>query len=164
MLKIVFSIGFVFNLIFLVMYWYKIFRYGKVLVLLEKVKVKLICFYILYCLYVDDRWYLYVFSDQILFLKMREVVIWNIKFYNFIFYILELRLEQVVSKEENLVIFNILFVVMVLFFQYFCSRYVDIEKIFDILREFQVLFESDYFVYVFLVLKDIFWELLGICY
>lgn len=164
MLKIVFSIGFVFNLIFLVMYWYKIFRYEKVLVLLEKVKVKLICFYILYCLYVDDRWYLYVFSDQILFLKMREVVIWNIKFYNFIFYIQELRLEQVVSKEENLVIFNILFVVMVLFFQYFCSRYVDIEKIFDILREFQVLLESDYFVYVFLVLKDIFWELLGICY
>lgn len=164
MFKIVFSIGFVFNLIFLVMYWYKIFRYEKVLVLLEKVKVKLICFYILYCLYVDDRWYLYVFSDQILFLKMREVVIWNIKFYNFIFYIQELRLEQVVSKEENLVIFNILFVVMVLFFQYFCSRYVDIEKIFDILREFQVLLESDYFVYVFLVLKDIFWELLGICY
>lgn len=146
------------------MYWYKIFRYEKVLVLLEKVKVKLICFYILYCLYVDDRWYLYVFSDQILFLKMREVVIWNIKFYNFIFYIQELRLEQVVSKEENLVIFNILFVVMVLFFQYFCSRYFDIEKIFDILREFQVLLESDYFVYVFLVLKDIFWELLGICY
>lgn len=164
MLKIVFSIGFVFNLIFLVMYWYKIFRYEKVLVLLEKVKVKLICFYILYCLYVDDWWYLYVFSDQILFLKMREVVIWNIKFYNFIFYIQELRLEQVVSKEENLVIFNILFVVMVLFFQYFCSRYVDIEKIFDILREFQVLLESDYFIYVFLVLKDIFWELLGICY
>lgn len=164
MLKIVFSIGFVFNLIFLVMYWYKIFRYEKVLVLLEKVKVKLICFYILYCLYVDDRWYLYVFSDQILFLKMREVVIWNIEFYNFIFYIQELRLEQVVSKEENLVIFNILFVVMVLFFQYFCSRYVDIEKIFDILREFQVLLESDYFVYVFLVLKDIFWELLGNCY
>lgn len=63
MLKIVFSIGFVFNLIFLVMYWYKIFRYEKVLVLLEKVKVKLICFYILYCFYVDDRWYLYVFSD-----------------------------------------------------------------------------------------------------
>lgn len=146
------------------MYWYKIFRYEKVLVLLEKVKVKLICFYILYCLYVDDWWYLYVFSDQILFLKMREVVIWNIKFYNFIFYIQELRLEQVVSKEENLVIFNILFVVMVLFFQYFCSRYVDIEKIFDILREFQVFLESDYFVYVFLVLKDIFWELLGICY
>lgn len=164
MLKIVFSIGFVFNLIFLVMYWYKIFRYEKVLVLLEKVKVKLICFYILYCLYVDDRWYLYVFSDQILFLKMREVVIWNIKFYNFIFYIQELRLEQVVSKEENLVIFNILFVVMVLFFQYFCSRYVNIEKIFDILREFQVLLESDYFIYVFLVLRDIFWELLGICY
>lgn len=146
------------------MYWYKIFRYEKVLVLLEKVKVKLICFYILYCLNVDNWWYLYVFSDQILFLKMREVVIWNIKFYNFIFYIQELRLEQVVSKEENLVIFNILFVVMVLFFQYFCSRYVDIEKIFDILREFQVLLESDYFVYVFLVLKDIFWELLGICY
>lgn len=164
MLKIVFSIGFVFNLIFLVMYWYKIFRYEKVLVLLEKVKVKLICFYILYCLNVNDWWYLYVFSDQILFLKMREVVIWNIKFYNFIFYIQELRLEQVVSKEENLVIFNILFVVMVLFFQCFCSRYVDIEKIFDILREFQVLLESDYFVYVFLVLKDIFWELLGICY
>lgn len=164
MLKIVFSIGFVFNLIFLVMYWYKIFRYEKVLVLLEKVKVKLICFYILYCLNVDNWWYLYVFSDQILFLKMREVVIWNIKFYNFIFYIQELRSEQVVSKEENLVIFNILFVVMVLFFQYFCSRYVDIEKIFYILREFQVLLKSDYFIYVFLELKDIFWELLGICY
>lgn len=146
------------------MYWYKIFRYEKVLVLLEKVKVKLICFYILYCLNVDNWWYLYVFSDQILFLKMREVVIWNIKFYNFIFYIQELRSEQVVSKEENLVIFNILFVVMVLFFQYFCSRYVDIEKIFYILREFQVLLKSDYFIYVFLELKDIFWELLGICY
>lgn len=53
---------------------------------------------------------------------------------------------------------------MVLFLQYLCSRHADTEKTLDILREFQALLESDHSVYVPSVLKDISWELLGICH
>lgn len=164
LLKTASSIGFVSNSIFLAMYWYKTSRYEKALVLLEKVKVKLTCPYILYCLYVDDRWYLHALSDQTLSLKMREAVTWNIKLYNSIPYIQELRPEQAASKEENLATLNIPPVVMVLFLQYLCSRHADTEKTLDILREFQALLESDHSVYVPSVLKDISWELLGICH
>lgn len=164
MLKTASSIGFVSNSIFLAMNWYKTSRYEKALTLLEKVKVKLTCPYILYCLYVDDRWYLHALSDQTLSLKMREAVTWNIKLYNSIPYIQELRPEQAASKEKNLATLNIPPTVMVLFLQFLCSRYTDTDKSLGTMREFQTLLDSDHSIYVPSVLKDISWELLGICH
>lgn len=93
LLKCVVMCGFFFGMLYVVMYFYRICRYRKVVFVLEMVKVKLVQLWLIYKRNVDQERYNYVLGGQVLLIKMRKVLVWDIKFNYKICYIEELVFE-----------------------------------------------------------------------
>lgn len=91
MFKLVIKWGFFFDILYFVMYYYKIYRYREVLFFLEIVKIKLDLFYVLYVGKVKGNFK--IVDGLFLLMKMRWVVIGYIRFRIDINYINELILE-----------------------------------------------------------------------
>lgn len=91
MLKLVIKWGFFFDILYFVMYYYKIYRYREVLFFLEIVKIKLDLLYFLYIGMVKGNFKIVV--GLFLLMKMRWVVIGDVRFKIDINYINELILE-----------------------------------------------------------------------
>ncbi|XP_062615507.1 uncharacterized protein LOC134277194 [Saccostrea cucullata] len=164
MVKLTSRIGFMSNTLLEAMYCYKTFRYKEALALLDKVKVKLSCPYLMYCLYVNDEKYIHALFDHTLTMKMRKAVTWNVKLYNSITYVEELSLEQKASRQENLSTINVPPFVMLLFLKFLCVWQTKASNFQKVLTEFHILLESDNSIHVPSCLKDISWQMLGICY
>eukprot|EP00105_Crassostrea_gigas_P027569 XP_011448944.1 PREDICTED: uncharacterized protein LOC105343323 [Crassostrea gigas] len=164
MLKIAARFGFVSDMLYIAMYYYKTSRYREALSVIDITKVKLAQPYLMYWRHVDRESYTEAVGGQSLSTKMRQVVARDITLYNDIFYINELIPEQQSSNQNNYnPILNIPPLVLLYMLQFLCSRHVDTLRAQRALDDLKVLVHHDQGQLVPVHLRDISWEILGIC-
>ena len=161
MLKLVAKFGFVSDLLYIVMYYYKARRYREAMSVLEMTKVKLEQPGLMYVKHVDPERYTEAVGGLSWSNKMRQAVAWNIKLDSNTSYINELTLEQQsVLKYHMLIIPSYIMLYML---EFLCCRHVNPMIAQAALDDLQVLVHHDQNVFVPVALGDISWEILGIC-
>ncbi|XP_052708191.1 uncharacterized protein LOC128183278 [Crassostrea angulata] len=155
--------GFVSDMLYIAMYYYKSFRYRDALSVIDITKVKLAQPYLMYESYVDRERYTEAVGGQSLSTKMRQTVAQDIQLYNDIFYINEIIPEQQSSKQNNEPSLYIPPLVLLYMLEFLCSRHVDTMRAQRALDDLQALVHHDQGQLVPVELRDISWEILGIC-
>nr|XP_011418268.2 uncharacterized protein LOC105321609 [Crassostrea gigas] len=163
MLKLAAKFGCVSGMLYLAMYYYKIFRYREALSVIEMTKVKLAQPYLMYNECVDRERYTEAVGGKSRSTKMRQAVAQDIKLENGIYYINELIPEQQSAITNRWSILSIPVFVMLHFLEFLCYRHIDTTLSQATLDELQVLVHHDRGLYVPNLLRDISWEILGIC-
>ncbi|XP_011448995.3 uncharacterized protein [Magallana gigas] len=163
MLKLASKFGYVSDMLYIAMYYYKTLRYREALSVIEMTKVKLAQPYLMYEDHVDIVRYTEAVGGQSLSTKMRQAVAGNIKLDNEICYISELLPEQQSSRQNGLLALYIPPHVLLHMLEFLSSRHVDTMRAQTALDELQVLVHHDQGLYIRDVLRDISWEILGIC-
>ncbi|XP_034333417.2 uncharacterized protein [Magallana gigas] len=168
LVKLSAKFGFVSNMLYTALYYYKTFRYRDALSVIDIIKVKLAQPYLMYRSHVDRERYIEAVGGQSLSTKMRQAVAQDIKLDNEIFYINELIPEQQSSEQNNEPALYIPPHVLLYMLELLCSRHVDTMRAQRALDDLQVLVHHDQgqSVPVELIdveLRDISWEILGIC-
>ena len=168
MLKLAAKFGCVSDLLYNAMYLYKTFRYHKALSVLELVKVMLAQPGLMYNYHVDKRYidperYTEAVGGYSWSYKMRHAVANNIILHKSICYINELQPEQQSSSQNSRFFLNIPLFIFLHMLEFLCYRHVDPKAAQEALGDLQVLVQHDQGVLVNRVLKDISWEILGIC-
>ncbi|XP_034327867.2 uncharacterized protein [Magallana gigas] len=162
MLKLAAKFGCISDMLYIAMYYYKTLRYREALSVIEMTKVKLAQPYLLYR-HVDTERYTEAVGGQSCFTKMRQAVARNITLENRICYISELIPEQQSALQNRCSILVIPVFVMLHFLEFLCYRHIDTPLSQAALDELQVLAHHDRGLYVPDLLRDISWEILGIC-
>eukprot|EP00105_Crassostrea_gigas_P027609 XP_011448995.1 PREDICTED: uncharacterized protein LOC105343365 [Crassostrea gigas] len=163
MLKLAAKFGFVSDMLYIAMYYYKTLRYREALSVIEVTKVKLAQPYLMSLGYVDKERYTEAVGGQSWSTKIRLAVAMNIKLENEICYICELLLEQQSSRQN---IGSSLFIppfVLLHMLEFLSSRHVNTMRAQTSLDDLQVLVHHDQGLYISDELRDISWEILGIC-
>ncbi|XP_065927154.1 uncharacterized protein [Magallana gigas] len=163
LVKLSAKFGFVSNMLYTALYYYKTFRYRDALSAIDIIKVKLAQPYLMYRSHVDRERYIEVVGGQSLSTKMRQAVAQYIKLYNRINNIDELIPEQQSSNQNNQPILYIPPHVLLYMLEVLCSRHVDTMRAHRALDDLQVLVNHDQGQLVPVFLRDISWENLGIC-
>ncbi|XP_022346230.2 uncharacterized protein LOC111138508 [Crassostrea virginica] len=159
MLKLAAKFGFVSDLLYIVMYLYKTFRHREALSVIEMTKVKLAQPGLMYITHVDPERYTEAVGGRSWSYKMRNAVADDIILYNNICYINELTPEQ----QSSSLFFQIPPLVLLHMLEFLCCRHVDPMRAHAALDNLQVLVHHDWGVFVPVPLRDISWEILGIC-
>ena len=163
MLKLTAKFGFVSDLLYIAMYFYKAFRYREALSLIEITKVKLAQPGLMYNAGVCIGMYMEAVGGQSLSTKMRQAAAHDIMLYNDIRYINELIPEQqCVLHNKNIYLVIPLFVLLH-FVEFLCYRHTDTALAQTALEELQVLVHHDQGWHIPIFRRDISWEILGIC-
>eukprot|EP00105_Crassostrea_gigas_P002575 XP_011415148.1 PREDICTED: uncharacterized protein LOC105319340 isoform X1 [Crassostrea gigas] len=165
LLKIAAKFGYVSDMLYIAMHYYKTFRYREALFCIDITKVKLAQPYLMYGRRVDRERYIEAVGGQSLSTKMRQTVAQNIKLDNEIFYINELIPEQQ-SSIHNCYSLPALFIpplVLLYMLEFLYSRHVDTMRAQRALDDLQVLVHNDQGELIDVGLGDIIWEILGIC-
>nr|XP_022298628.1 uncharacterized protein LOC111107637 [Crassostrea virginica]XP_022298629.1 uncharacterized protein LOC111107637 [Crassostrea virginica] len=163
MLKLAAKFGFVSDLLYIAMYFYKTSRHREALSVIEMTKVKIAQPGLMYKDHVDPERYTEAVGGRSWSYKMRHAVAYNITLYNYICYINELTPEQQSSSLNHR---NLLFIppyILLHMLGFLCCRHVDPMRAQAALDDLQVLVHHDQGVLVDVVLRDISWEILGIC-
>ncbi|XP_034333413.2 uncharacterized protein [Magallana gigas] len=161
LMKLSAKFGFVSDMLYIAMYYYKTFRYRDALSVIDLTKVKLAQPYLMYRS-VDIERYTEAVGGQSLSTKMRQAVAKDIKLDNDIFYIDEFIIpEQVQSNNKPSLYIPPL--VLLYMLEFLCSRHVDTMKAQRALDDLKVLVHHDQGQLVPVHLRDISWEILGIC-
>ncbi|XP_052708599.1 uncharacterized protein LOC128183566 [Crassostrea angulata] len=165
MLKIAARCGCVSDMLYIAMYYYKTFRYREALSVIDITKVKLEQPYLMYGCHVDRERYIEAVGGQSLSTKMRRAVVYNIKLGNDneIFYINELKPEQLSSNQNNGHVLFIPPLILLYMLEFLCSRHVDTLRAQRALDDLQVLVHHDQGELIDVDLRNISWEILGIC-
>ncbi|XP_022343724.2 uncharacterized protein LOC111136869 [Crassostrea virginica] len=163
MLKLAAKFGFVSDLLYIAMYLYKTFRHREALSVIEMTKVKLAQPGLMYDSHVDPERYTEAVGGRSWSYKMRHAVALNIPLYSKICYISELTPEQQAKKpihDDFLVIPALILLHML---EFLCCRHVNSMRAQAALDYLQDLVHHDQGVFVDVSLRDISWEILGIC-
>eukprot|EP00105_Crassostrea_gigas_P009475 XP_011424439.1 PREDICTED: uncharacterized protein LOC105326238 [Crassostrea gigas] len=163
LMKLAAKFGFVSDMLYIAMYYYKTLRYRDALSVIDITKVKLAQPYLMYGSHVDRERYTEALGGQSLSTKMRQAVAQDIKLYNDIFYINELIPEQQSSEQNYVPVLIIPPHVLLYMLEFLCSRHVDTMRAQRSLDDLQVLVHRDQGVLIPVHLRDISWEILGIC-
>nr|XP_011418263.2 uncharacterized protein LOC105321605 [Crassostrea gigas] len=163
MLKLAASFGFVSDMLYIAMYYYKTLRYREALSVIEMTKVKLAQPYLMYKRHVDRERYTEAVGGQSWSTKMRQTVAGDIILDNKICYISELIPEQQSALQNRQYMLVIPVFVMVHFLEFLCYRHIDTTLSRVALDELQVLVHHDQGLYVHDLSRNISWEILGIC-
>nr|XP_034328047.1 uncharacterized protein LOC105319340 [Crassostrea gigas] len=163
LLKLAANFGFVSDMLYIAMYYYKTFRCREALSVLDLTKVKLAQPYIMYGRHVDRERYTEAVGTQSLSLKMVQAVAQEITLPNKIFYINELMQDQQSSKQNTRPEMYIPPLVLLYMLDFLCSRHVDTIRAQRALDDLQVLVHYDQGHLIPEMLRDISWEILGIC-
>ncbi|XP_011418024.3 uncharacterized protein [Magallana gigas] len=163
MLKLAAKFGCVSDMLYIAMYYNKTLRYREALSVLEMTKIKLAQPYLMYNLRVDREKYTEAVGGQSWSTKSRQAVAWDILLDNEICYISELIPEQQSALQNRMGLLFIPVFVMLHFLEFLCYRHIDTTLSQAALDELQVLVHHDQGLYVCDVLRDISWEILGIC-
>uniref|UniRef100_A0A8W8LID8 Mab-21-like HhH/H2TH-like domain-containing protein n=1 Tax=Magallana gigas TaxID=29159 RepID=A0A8W8LID8_MAGGI len=163
MLKLAAKFGCVSDMLYIAMHYYKTLRYREALSVIEMTKVKLAQPYLMYHRRVDRERYTEAVGGQSWSTKIRQAVAKDIILDNEICYISELIAEQQSAlQNEEFSLFIPVFV-MLHFLEFLCYRHIDTTLSKAALDELQVLVHHDQGRYIRDVLRDISWEILGIC-
>ncbi|XP_052684627.1 uncharacterized protein LOC128164685 [Crassostrea angulata] len=164
LLKLAAKFGCVSDMLYIAMYYYNTLRYREALFVLEMTKVKLAQPYLMYRDHVDRERYTEAVGGQSWSTKMRQAVAKDVRLDNRIGYISDLLLEQQPAlHDKNKPQLFIPVFVMLHFLEFLCYRHVDTTLSQAALDELQVLVHHDQGLYVPHLLRDISWEILGIC-
>ncbi|XP_052691023.1 uncharacterized protein LOC128168902 [Crassostrea angulata] len=163
MLKLAAKFGYVSDMLYIAIYYYKTFRYREALSVLEMTKVKLTQLYIMYEECVDRERYTEAVGGQSWSTKMRQAVARNIKLDYEICYISELILEQQSSRQNSWPALLIPPFILLHMLEILCSRHVDTIGAQTALNDLQALVHHDQGLYIGDICRDISWEILGIC-
>ncbi|XP_078320645.1 uncharacterized protein LOC111113367 [Crassostrea virginica] len=159
MLKLAAKFGCISDMMYIAMFYCKIFRFREALYITEMIKVKLAQPSLMYKTHVDPERYTEALGGQSWSTKMRQAVAHDIKLNPHTCYINELRPEQ--QSVSNLL--QIPLFVLLHFVEFLCYRHIDTTLAQTALEELQVLVHHDQGLYVDDLYRDISWEILGIC-
>nr|XP_022322723.1 uncharacterized protein LOC111124151 [Crassostrea virginica] len=163
MLKLAVKFGCVSDLLYIAMYFYKTLRQREALSVIEMTKVKLVQQGLMYNRHVDPERYTEAVGGRSWSAKMRNAVAQTIKLDDNICYINELTLEQQscsLNESPSLYIPPFLLLHML---EFLCCRHADPRRAQAALDELRVLVHHDQGLFVPVHLKEISWEILGIC-
>nr|XP_022298632.1 uncharacterized protein LOC111107640 [Crassostrea virginica] len=163
MLKLAAKFGYVSDLLYIVMYFYKTFRHREALSVIEMTKVKLAQPGLMYWRHVDPERYTEAVGGRSWSYKMRHAVAYDIKLDNNICYINELTPEQQSSSRNHMYVLHIPPYILLHMLEFLCCRHVDPVRAQAALDDLQVLVHHDQGVFVPVPVRDISWEILGIC-
>nr|XP_022298638.1 uncharacterized protein LOC111107646 [Crassostrea virginica] len=163
MLKLAAKFGSVSDLLYIAMYFYKTFRHREALSVIEMTKVKLAQPGLMYRRHVDPERYTEAVGGRSWSYKMRHAVEYNIKLDNYICYINELIPEQQSCSLNYEKVLHIPPYILLHMLEFLCCRHVDPVRAQAALDDLQVLVHHDQGVLVNVELRDISWEILGIC-
>ncbi|XP_078321827.1 uncharacterized protein LOC111111556 [Crassostrea virginica] len=163
MLKLAAKFGCISDLLYIAMYFYQTFRNREALLVIEMTKVKLAQPGLMHEARVDPERYTEAVGGQSWSYKMRHAVVDDIKLDNPINCINELLLEQQTSMQNITFGLTIPPLVLLHMLEFLCCRHVDPMRAQVALDDLQVLVHHDRGVLVSLFLRDISWEILGIC-
>ncbi|XP_052699877.1 uncharacterized protein LOC128177263 [Crassostrea angulata] len=163
LLKLTAKFGYVSDMFYIAMYYYKTHRYREALSVIEITKVKLAQPYLMYERQVDRERYTEAVGGQSWSTKMRQAVAKNVILDNKKCYIHELIPEQQSSKQMSELNLYIPPSVLLHMLEFISFRHVDAMRAQAALDDLQVLVHHDQGVYVPICLRDISWEILGIC-
>nr|XP_022346221.1 uncharacterized protein LOC111138501 isoform X2 [Crassostrea virginica] len=164
MLKLAAKFGFVSDLLYIAMYFYRTFRHREALSVIEMTKVKLTQPGLMYWIHVDPERYTEAVGGRSWSYKMRHAVVCDIKLHNNICYIHELTPEQQSSSLNHWTDLIIPPLVLLHMLEFLCCRHVYPMRAQAALDDLQVLVHHDQGVFVPVALRDISWEILGICH
>ncbi|XP_056014609.1 uncharacterized protein LOC125673327 [Ostrea edulis] len=163
MLKLTAKFGCISDRLYIAMYYYKTLRYTEALSVIEMTKVNLAQPYVMYNMTIDTERYTEAVGGQSWSTKLRHAVAWNIMLENRIIYINELMTEQMVSLQNHFPVLNIPPLVVLYMLEFLCYRHIDTMRAQTALNDLQVLVHYDQGLYVNVHLRDISWQILGIC-
>lgn len=163
MLKFAAKFGCVSDMLYVVMYYYKTFRYREALSVLEMTKAKLAKPYLMYEGRVDSDRYSAVLRGKSWSSKMRHAVAYDIILDNSICYIDDLIYEQQSSLQQKYHTLEIPVFVMLHFLEFLCYRHIDTTLSKAALDTLQSLVHHDQGHNIHFILRDISWQILGIC-
>ncbi|XP_078322088.1 uncharacterized protein LOC144621922 [Crassostrea virginica] len=164
MLKLAAKFGFVSDMMYIAMFYYKTFRYMEALYITETIKVKLAQPGLMYKIYVNQEIYTEVVGGQSWSTKMRQAVADDIILDTCICYNNELTLEQQSAFQYQKDALLIPLFVMLHFVEFLCYRHTDTALAQATLEDLQFLVYHDQGVLVPEHLRDISWDVLGICH
>nr|XP_034314230.1 uncharacterized protein LOC117684783 [Crassostrea gigas] len=163
MLKLAAKFGYVSDMLYIAMYYYKTFRYREALSVIEMTKVKLAQPCLMYWGHVDRERYTEAVGGQSWSTKIRQAVAGDIELDRRICYISELIPEQQSVLQNRQPTLHIPVFVMLHFLEFLCYRHIDTTLSQAALDELQVLVHHDQGLYVPDLSRNISWEILGIC-
>ncbi|XP_056016726.1 uncharacterized protein LOC125673588 [Ostrea edulis] len=163
MLKLTDKFGCISDRLYIAMYYYKTLRYTEALSVIEMTKVNLAQPYVMYNRTVDTERYTEAVGGQSRSTKLRHAVACNIKLNNRIIYINELMTEQSFSLQNHFPHMIIPPLVVLHMLEFLCYRHIDTMRAQTALNDLQVLVHHDQGLYVAVHLRDISWQILGIC-
>lgn len=165
LLKLATKGGIINGMVYIAMYYYKTCRYKEALSIIEKTKAKLSQPYLMYKRQVDFESYTEAVGGKSLSTKMRRALLWDIQLSNEICYISELKPEQRHETKYHMhsPLLYIPPVVLLHMLEYLCYRHGDYIKEKEALDDLEFLVHHDEGQFVPEQLRDISWEILGIC-
>ncbi|XP_062572821.1 uncharacterized protein LOC134234793 [Saccostrea cucullata] len=163
MLKLAAKFGFITDIMYIAMYYYKTLRYMEALSIIDMIKVKLAQPYVMYGFNVDTTMYTEAVGGQSWSSKMRQAVAWDIRLDNKIHYFSELIPEQESVVQNNGPTLCIPPLILLYMLEILCNRHVDTMRVHTALNDLQTLVHYDQGQLIPVPLKDISWQILGIC-
>ena len=163
MMKLAAKFGCISDMMYIAMHYYKASRYRDALSITEIIKVKLAQPGLMYREHVDPERYTEAVGGQSWSTKMRHAVAHDINLNNYVCFINELTTEQQSALQNNKAVLDIPLFVVIHFVEFLCYRHIDTTLAQTALEELQVLVHHDQGLYVTEPLRDISWEILGIC-
>ncbi|XP_078318046.1 uncharacterized protein LOC144620613 [Crassostrea virginica] len=163
MLKLAANFGYISDMMYIAMHYYKALRYRDALSITEIIKVKLTQPGLMYKRRVDPERYTEAVGGQSWSTKMRQAVTHDITLNNYVCYINELTTEQQSALQYNRSFLIIPLFVVLHFVEFLCYRHIDTTLAQTALEELQVLVHHDQGLYISDLYRDISWEILGIC-
>ena len=163
MLKLAVKFGCVSSLLYNAMYLYKTFRHREALSVIELTKFKLGQPGLMYNRHVDPERYTEAVGGRSWSNKMRHAVADYIKLENHICYINELLPEQRSSSRDNGVCLHMSHFILLHMLEFSCYIHVGPRRSESSLDDLRVLVHHGQGVLVPVILRDISWEILGIC-
>ncbi|XP_061166182.1 uncharacterized protein LOC133175076 [Saccostrea echinata] len=163
MLKLAAKFGYITDMLYIAMYYYKTLRYMEALSIIEVIKVKLAQPYVMYRYNVNTEMYTDAVGGQFWSTKMRQAVSGDIILYTRIHYISELIPEQQSALQNgwpglHVPPFTLLYMLEIL-----CYRHVDTMGAQTAPDDLQTLLHIDQGQLIPLPYRDISWQILGIC-
>ncbi|XP_078336988.1 uncharacterized protein LOC144626580 [Crassostrea virginica] len=164
MMKLASKIGCVSDILYLAMLYYKNCHYEQSLRCLQRAQEKMSKPYVIYRKRVNEEMYRRVIPGMSLSDRMRKCVIYDICLHEGYVYIDELVPEQEVNKSDGsgVIIISPLVMLHMLFVLDY-HRLGDIVRSQQSLQDLHTLLLYDDVAYVPMILRDISWQILGIC-
>ncbi|XP_062609432.1 uncharacterized protein LOC134271200 [Saccostrea cucullata] len=163
MLKLAAKFGCITDMLYIAMYYYKTHRYMEALSFVEMTKVKLAQPYVMHDFIIDTEMYTAAVGGQSWSTKMRQAVARYVRLYNSIHYINELIPELQSALQNHWTFLFVPSLVLLYMLEILCYRHVDTMRVQTALDDLQTLVHYDQGQFIPLHLRDIAWQILGIC-